>query len=321
MSPLDRSLLRKYLEDKCTPEEENAVHQWFDLNNAAEYPGALSEKGYGHKEQKIWKRLAGSLEGLRPLSGRRKPANKMLFRYAAAAAILLCSTWLFNEFTGGALWWKGQRYGTGYGETKRVSLADGSIITLNAASELKVPGNYGKQTRELYLEGEAYFEVKKDTSRVFIVYSGNISTTALGTVFNVSAYTGDGKTIVSLREGKVAVKRTGKEEENMPALMLIPGEEVMYSGNGKMIKSGFNRKERLSWKSQVLYFRDAGLKEVINKLERHYGVKFEYESLQNVQWNLTGEYRQQSLRDILESLSFNYGIRYEINGNHVRLQK
>ncbi|HYH57063.1 MAG TPA: DUF4974 domain-containing protein, partial [Anseongella sp.] len=125
---------------------------------------------------------------------------------------------------------------------------------------------------------------------------------------------------VSLRKGKVAVKRTDTQESHAPVFILKPGEEATYR-EGQLLKSRFIRKERLSWKEQVLYFRDAGLEEVVRKLERYYGVRFDCRDLENTSWKLTGEYRQQSLGDVLESLSFNYGIKYEISGNQVKLQK
>src|SRR5690606_39329530 len=101
MPPINRNLIEKYIHGRCTPEEEELIHSWIDKNDADEYPSFLAESKYWHKEQKNWKRLASSLEGLKPLPARRKPVLSFLLRYAAVLAILVSSAWLLNNYTNG----------------------------------------------------------------------------------------------------------------------------------------------------------------------------------------------------------------------------
>src|SRR5690606_8991043 len=146
--------------------------------------------------------------------------------------------------------------------------------------------------RELFLTGEAYFKVKKNTDKPFIVYANETATTALGTEFNVSAYREEDKTIVSLKEGKVEVKEASQGDQNK--VILNPGEEASIQQNQTITKGTFSEMERLGWRIEhLLIFKDASIEEVLGKLRRHYGVKFNYSALKNKQWKLTGEFKEQ----------------------------
>lgn len=319
---VNKALIEKYIRGECTPEEEASVHAWLDAGDLESYPEYLSDAAGRRRELRNWKRLSRNLGGLRsPARGPRKYIRTVL-PYAAAVVLLLASAWIFNKFSGGMLWWEGRQISTTFGETRKVILEDGSIVILNALSELKIPARYGEETRELFLTGEASFTVSKDTSKAFSVYAAGLTTHALGTQFNVSAYPEDEKATVSLQEGRVEVKKTGNKYcFPYDRLILNPGEEAVYKKNLILRKKSFREKERLSWTEQILYFKDASLEEVLNRLHRYYGVEFEYDELKHMDWKLNGEYKQQSLKNVLESLSFNYNIRYEIKGKKVSLYK
>ncbi|QEC52761.1 FecR family protein [Anseongella ginsenosidimutans] len=320
MSPISRNMLEKYLRGECSPDEEKHVRNWFDLNDAGEYPTVLDEKEYSRKEQKLWGRLTRSLRGAgMSVKGNRRPYRRAI--PYAAAVVLLLSVWFAWEQLNPGFWRNGSSYSTASGEVRSFSLPDGTVVTLNAMSRIKIPADYGRKDRSVYLEGEGYFMVQKNPDLAFTVYSNDIATTALGTIFNVSAYPTDGETIVSLHEGSVSVNRKGGEENSVQHMVLEPGEEIICSGNGNFVRKLFNRMERLGWKDQVIYFDQADLQEVIRKLERYYGVSFDYRELEGDNWELTGEYRYVPLKDILESLSFNYGIKYKIEDEQVTLFK
>src|SRR5690606_21518010 len=109
------------------------------------------------------------------------------------------------------------------GQKSIIQLADGSKVVLNADSELKFLDNFGQGHREIYLKGEAFFEVALDSLRPFTVYSGESVTMALGTSFNINSY--DNKKVqIQLATGKVKVIHEDKEKE---PVYLDPGEEVI----------------------------------------------------------------------------------------------
>lgn len=320
MSPISKSLLKKYLRGECTAEEEAHVRHWFDLNDAEEYPPVMSRREYAQTERRLWLRLRRRLYRSRviPLGGTARLHKLLPY---AAAILLLATVFFIWRKTGTDTWGHSRVYSVGAGEIKRVSLPDGTVVLLNSMSELRTPSGYGKGNRSVYLQGEAYFLVAEDSLNAFTVYSNDIATTALGTMFNVSAYPGEEKVVVSLSEGKVAVNRSVGGDTDIQQLVLWPGEEAVCPGEGGMMRQDFNAMERLGWKDRVIYFEGAGLTEVIRKLERYYGVSFDYRELEGERWELTGEYRQASLKAVLESLSFNYGIKYEMNNNEITLSK
>jgi len=316
MPSIDKNLIEKYIKGLCTPEEMDQVHQWIDERDTEAYPVFFSERKYQRKEYKNWNKLAATLDGLMPLPKRRKPIISCLLPYAAVLTLFFASICIYNYYTG-KLWWTGEQFKTDYGETKQVNLSDGSVAILNAMSRLKIPKDYGKEKRELYLVGEAYFKVQKDKERPFVVYSNHVAIKALGTSFNVSSYTGD-EIAVSLHEGSVEVEKTKVDEPAEP-IVLLPGEEAVYAKGGQVHKSSFSEKERMGWMEHVLFFKDAGITQVIRQLERYYGVTFDYTRIKNRNWKLNGEYKNLSLKEVLESLSFNYNIRYHITGNKITL--
>src|SRR5699024_4120452 len=151
--------------------------------------------------------------------------------------------------------------------------------------------------RMVYLTGEAFFDVKYKAQAPFLVETRDLSVKVLGTAFNVSAFANDEQQSVALKDGKVRVEIPGAK-----SIMLLPGEEVQYRQEKKKIAvRELNTKEVTSWQRRVIYFDNATLQGVINKLERYYGVNIDAGNLKTGQWSLTGEYKNATLKEVLES--------------------
>jgi ferric-dicitrate binding protein FerR (iron transport regulator) len=135
----------------------------------------------------------------------------LLQRAAAIALFFLLSSGIlylsgvFSKKTGHVVW---HEEITSAGGKSEIILSDGSQVTLNADSKLRYPDRFDNARREVYLEGEGYFVVQHMMNQPFILYTGNLSTTVLGTKFNVSAYPENKAIAVSLLEGKVQVTRS-----------------------------------------------------------------------------------------------------------------
>lgn len=120
-------------------------------------------------------------------------------------------------------------------ETRLVNLPDGSSVILKKGSKLAYPNYFKKEIREIYLTGEAFFEIAKDPQRPFYVYANEIVTKVLGTSFNVKAYPGDKEIMVTVKTGKVSVYKSGTAEANRQALsielegmVLEPNEKAVF---------------------------------------------------------------------------------------------
>lgn len=317
MSPIDKALLERYMNGECTPEEEDLVHCWLDENDAGEYPEVHSVKKYDRKIRSGWRRLAGQLAEYRIVPMRRRAVVIRRAAAVAASGLIVAVSSLYTCYRMDVFRYK-QEYQTASGEIKRIHLDDGTAVTLNARSTLKVERGFNEADRKVTLEGEAYFQVKQDAARPFIVNSGKLSVTVLGTSFDVSAFSKEPEMKVSLKEGKVLI--TAPSQEKAEQMILSPGDEAVFNQDTRELSlTKLNPREIYSWQVQVIYFENAGMQEVTGKLERFYGVTFDTHLLRPARWQLNGEYRNQTLREVLESLAFNYNLKFSIEGNKVIL--
>ena len=201
-----------------------------------------------------------------------------------------------------------------WGQKSTLFLEDGSEVILNAGSELSYYKNFEKDKRLIYLTGEAYFKVAKDTARPFIVITEGLQTRVLGTEFNVKAYRGE-SVKVALVEGSVEINAADSVR-----FTLMPGEACSYvSQTAAIDKYIFNAKELIAWKDGLLYFEEADESEVFRKLEQWYGVKIMKKNNSGKPWAYTGEFHRQSLKDVLVSIGYAMKFKYEINNDIITI--
>ncbi len=203
-----------------------------------------------------------------------------------------------------------------------IALADGTKVTLNAASSLEFPKGFKGEKRLVYLKGEAFFEVQKNPEKPFIVITNKIATTALGTSFNINAFPDEKQINVFLVEGKVKVEAFEDLDQNQKTkeTFLGPGEQVIYKKDKQALKKGkFDSAMVIAWKEGILYFRKANFEEVIDKLEKWYGVKFKILNKNREDLQFSGTFQNETLKNILEAISYSQKFEYRINGDHVTI--
>lgn len=151
------------------------------------------------------------------------------------------------------------------GKTAKIQLPDGSKVWLSACSRLIFPNKFlNNAPREVRLIGEAYFEVTHDEARPFIVHSGNISTTVLGTTFNVRCFEGE-QPRVTLASGSVQVSSNGNQ-----SVRLTPGQQALFSSNNTFKVDDADVEGVLSWLNGGFYFENQTLREVLTDIGRWY---------------------------------------------------
>ena len=195
-----------------------------------------------------------------------------------------------------------------------VVLADGTKVWLNADSELKYPVSFSGETRQVFVRGEAYFEVAKDSLHPFIVKNGKVDIRVLGTSFNIRAYQ-DSSIYTTLVSGCVEICHDDDH------LFLKPGQQCEVSEiTGKMTISEPDLDVVLAWKNGDFIFKNAPLTTIMEEIQRYYGVRVEYtqECLKDRKFYLYIE-RSKRLEEVLQKLTWTGSVKYRLEGEKVVL--
>ena len=197
-------------------------------------------------------------------------------------------------------------------------LSDGTRVWMNARSRLVYPVAFG-DTREVELEGEAYFEVTRDENRPFIVHAGQVAVKVLGTEFNVSNYPENEDVQTTLIKGKVQVTLS----ENMDGYTLHPGEQVVYNKeSGEVTVANVDVSYVTAWREGRLRFRDRPLKEIMDFISRWYDVDVVYEDevVKNYLFGCNFN-RHVTVTPLLELFQSTGTVRFEVVGKKIIVKK
>lgn len=197
----------------------------------------------------------------------RSPLRKRLAVAASfIAAVVIAAVWLIGDGPGH----EPLTFRTEIGEQRSVTLDDGSVVRMNARSQLRVAFTHGRRDVEL-LAGEAWFDVAKDPARPFVVKNGSTSVRAVGTVFNVNRR--GSRIIVTVVAGHVLVASAGSggaTSSSMPHAMLNPGDQATVSGQHTIaVRPLANLTAAIGWLDNLLTFEDVPLGEVVEELNRY----------------------------------------------------
>ncbi len=194
-----------------------------------------------------------------------------------------------------------------------VTLTDGSIIKLNENSSIRFPESFAPNGREVYLQGEAFFDIKPDAKRPFTVFSGENMITVIGTSFNVHT---NGKTEVTVATGKVRVQSPVHHE----GVELERGQQALIAEEGLSIRE-VNPSFFLGWMHRKLEFRDEPVLNVFTILERAYGVSFELSSSnKSSKCLITGTYEGERIETILKGMKHILDFEYQMEGREAPIK-
>lgn len=203
------------------------------------------------------------------------------------------------------------------GKRFELILSDGTSVQLNSGTSLKFPIQFIRgESRQVFLDGEAYFDVTKDPKHPFLVRSGDMNIKVLGTKFNVTSYKKDNKTYTVLVEGKVAASDDLNKEE----VILKPGERVYFQG--KQLKTEpVNVRKYIAWVSGELMFTDDSFAVIANKLERKYNVRIinHYEELNDIV--ITATFKEENIEQVLKIFQTYKPFNYTINNRVITITK
>jgi ferric-dicitrate binding protein FerR (iron transport regulator) len=207
------------------------------------------------------------------------------------------------------------------GSVSQMVLPDNSIVYLNAGSKLKytVEGLNGK--REVFLEGEAWFDVTKNEKKPFVVHTSFYDVNVTGTQFNVKAYKTDDEIATTLEEGSVNI--TSSENLKLAETSVLqPGEQLVYNTQKKTIKvRDVEPRMFTAWKDNKLIFINMNLKELFVVLQRKYGVDIQVTNNLILDYHYDGTIKNESILEVLDLLKETLPVKYKIEGQTILITK
>jgi transmembrane sensor len=275
--------------------------------------------------QELYRRRFPTVGGRGETRFRRLSSNwrhSLLLMIPLAAAALFLMVWVpvgdaVRERSGAIT---ARKYTTGAGERMELTLEDGTLVVLGAASRLRVPGGWSMEKREVHLEGIGYFDVVHTQDRPFIVHADGVTTRVLGTRFVVRAYPREGEIGVAVASGRVAVSADSIAET--PAIVLNGGQvgQLRTSDGLFEINQDVSELNRLlEWARGPLRFTDRPLAEVFEKLEYWYQIEFVVTDSALAQQPLSIRVQGERFDDVIEAIALALNARYERIGDTVSL--
>ena len=271
-------IVKKYLSGRFPNETEERVQKWIVKNDNSEEKEQAS--------QEYWDELdvaedPGTYTALDRVNRRigypatqavKIPLYAKISRIAAVLIpfLLIAGGYLFYTYKQSEM----IEVSVAYGDTRHLLLPDSSEIWINAGTSIRYPKNFPKSQREVHLDGEAYFSVKENKAKPFIVQTERLSVKVLGTKFNVRAYSIDEKVVATLTSGKVEVNTHGDHSK-----ILKPNEQLTYNKNTSDIHiEDIQASETDGWLKGKLIFNNSSLNDILQTLERNFNISIENET-------------------------------------------
>lgn len=307
-----RELFERYQNGTATPEERRLVESWFDSHSHA--PAVKIDPA-------VFEDLDARMEAImqEPVKVR-----KLNFRWLQVAAVFFVvgvagffirlnhkgKTRLPETFTG---------ITAVKGVKKEITLKDGTTVFLNSGSSVFVSSEFGLKNRTVKLTGEAFFHVHRDVTRPFIIHTGKIATTVLGTSFDINAYPEDDHVKVTVATGKVKVE--AKDPDGHAQLFtknLTHNQALVYNKikDTHLIKKS-NADSISSWRSNHLVFDNASYPEIARSLSRWYGIEVEIGRPANDAKRYTLSFYNERIDKVLNVLSSLTGMTYAMQGKKI----
>jgi ferric-dicitrate binding protein FerR (iron transport regulator) len=353
-------LIRKFKEGIISFEEFSSLSSHFTTNEPKgeilDYFDQLWNEAEEHKNidadpTKI-NRITRRIKASEPVELKRE--YNLLLRLTKYAAVLLIgfgisfffsnkkkATPIISENTY-------QQISVPFGSKSSIILPDGSTVILNSGSKIKYPNNFGSQTRVVTLEGEGYFEVKKDTKKPFIVNASGIKIKVLGTTFNIKAYPDEKNIETSLITGSIEIYKDDNSSGKNPLIVLKPNQKAILEKTSQLVsvdkgkadenkifepikhalkesiavKSGNETKTTIAWKDNKLIFNNELFSEITRRIERWYDVEItviDYPELENTR--LSGKFDKETVEQAIEALRYATPFKFKIEKNIITIKK
>lgn len=313
-----KDLIQRYHSGKCSAEEQEAVEQWLDSEEAEiSFPGDVN---LDTLQKKGWKKLQSRYSISQPA----KRSYALVWKLAACLLLLAgTSILLYRNYRSET---QLRKTSVAYKEVKsakgqklQVKLPDGTLVWLNAESTLRFPEQFAPHNRQVSFQGEGYFSVAKDASKPFHIRTLKTTVQVLGTKFNLRAFAAENTTSVVVEEGKVRFASiTGHQQAILTANM-----RGIFESTGSyapvMKTTAVNAGRYIKWKNNELVIENQTMTEAMLSLERWYGLTIEINRPGLAQQRYTGSFINPSVHQVLESMGFALKFKYQQEGKLIKI--
>ena len=354
-------LIARYLSGDANLEEMNEVLSW--LKKAKENQVLFSSMkrvwiesnvvliNQDDKSNEAWERLK-----YRTTSSQNEDFTQdnrknyfLIYRIAAIMLLLISSGFIFYylfPFKSKPVNLSYNEIVVPYGAKSIITLPDGTKLWMNSGTKIRYANNFGETTREVFMEGEAYFDVVKNPKKPFLVKTGYINIKVLGTAFNVKSYADENYIETTLDRGLIEITKVKGTKE---IITIKPNEKITYTKLSKhmavagtkakdskykkkqmsekipakqvhpefQIYEHVNTESITSWKEGKLIFERERLEDIVKKLERRYDVVFSFDQSELKNYRFSGSLPELTLQQVLEGIQLSAPILYKINKREV----
>lgn len=357
MERLPWELLDRYFKKQITNSEQHLLENWIaeskehtllfqeidtDIKAGLPFPGNFNEDTF-----QTWSELKENYKIPRYFN---IPLKK-LYRLAAAIMIplllvgglggVIIAKSFLNNYSHNAFT---TIYSPG-GQKTKVTLPDKSIVWLNAKTTLKYTSAFNEKQRNVYLDGEAFFDVTHDKTRPFIVKTSTINIKVYGTTFNVKAYKEDGVTEATLVKGKISIEGIHVSGNDGDEIIIHPNETFSYVKDkaafekarlpesktqdkivSKRVEPIIQIAQKVdvalivAWKDGKLCFKDENFSTLAYKLEQWYNVKIHFEDAEVQEIKYTGKFEKENINQVLRYLQILTPFEYDIKLNEINIR-
>ena len=355
------SLLEKFREGELSPDEARELTSLIKFgDDNAEVKDLMTEAWVSSEKPAVGipsERMLIRLRSLtretenrrvREIFGTRLIRIRPLYRYAVLVIITAGITWavqsLFSENIKclPAVSYEDQynEVSVSYGSKSRIVLPDGSVVNLNSGSVLHYPASFDQRERKVFIEGEAFFDVKRNSKVPFYVNTPEITIKVLGTSFNIKSYSDDDFVETTLVSGTIEIYANQEVNTNASRILVLkPNQQVIFEKQtGQLAVSRANEEKEnhklkpikslliqqkidvgpiISWKDNRLIFRDESFADLSRKLERWYDVEIEIQDEELAGALFSGIFVRETIEQALNAMKLATPFEYRMNKNRI----
>lgn len=348
LSQEERNELRKLI--KTLQDDENTFNNYLSdtwrnssSDNAEEIDSLQLLKNIHNKISTFGNEHSNSSVAAKKLKSPLNAGSFPLLKYAAVGIIAFTTAWflrtLFPAGHSSGIHSAVNEVSVSYGSRSRVVLPDGSVVFVNSGSRIKYPSDFSKE-RVVYIDGEAYFDVKKDPTNPFYVKTSDISIKVLGTVFNVKSYPEENiieTTLVSgvvelfnknkkigilkPNEKAVYVKKTYGNSDRKNPLPIVQPQQAETEAPQLAIEDKVKTDLYVSWKDNRLVFDNERFALLKHRLERWYNIEILNLDPELEEERFSGKFDKQTIEQALTAMSFTIPFKYKMEKNKITIYR